>query len=208
MIFGNGLKKFDFARQNLDGREKCLAQKMRKKHRNKAAHLDAGVRAEVEAEVLVEEDVRVDGGAGVDVLGLAAAVAGRRREEARVVALLDHDERDLGLEVGGDLLARLADAAQLVLQHLAGGGFTFSVTTKSSHPPSGTRRPTRRRGRPRRAWGASAGSGRRPPGALPAAPPAAPRARAAAFGAARLKTGQHTRKNKDPLENQTSFLIT
>jgi len=30
MIFGNGLKKFDFARQNLDGRAKCLAQKMKK----------------------------------------------------------------------------------------------------------------------------------------------------------------------------------
>jgi len=192
MIFGNGLKKFDFARQNLDGREKRLAQKNFKKHRNKAAHLDAGVRAEVEAEVLVEEDVGVDGGAGVDVLGLAAAVAGRRREEARVVALLHHDERDLGLEVGGDLLACLADAAQLVLQHLCMErklGFTFSVTTKSSHPPSGIRRPTRRRGRPRCAWGATAGSGRMPPGALPAAPPAAPHARAAAFGAARLQTG-------------------
>jgi len=32
MIFGNGLKKFDFARQNLDGRAKCLAQKNEKKH--------------------------------------------------------------------------------------------------------------------------------------------------------------------------------
>jgi len=31
MIFGNGLKKFDFARQNLDGRAKCLAQKNEKK---------------------------------------------------------------------------------------------------------------------------------------------------------------------------------
>jgi len=30
MIFGNGLKKFDFARQNLDGRAKCLAQKNEK----------------------------------------------------------------------------------------------------------------------------------------------------------------------------------
>jgi len=30
MIFGNGLKKFDFARPNLDGRAKCLAQKMQK----------------------------------------------------------------------------------------------------------------------------------------------------------------------------------
>jgi len=30
MIFGNGLKKFDFARRNLDGRAKCLAQKMKK----------------------------------------------------------------------------------------------------------------------------------------------------------------------------------
>jgi len=30
MIFGNGLKKFDFARQNLDGRAKCLAQKTKK----------------------------------------------------------------------------------------------------------------------------------------------------------------------------------
>jgi len=32
MIFGIGLKKFDFARQNLDGRVKCLAQKMGKNH--------------------------------------------------------------------------------------------------------------------------------------------------------------------------------
>jgi len=31
MIFGNSLKKFDFARQNMDGRAKCLAQKMKKK---------------------------------------------------------------------------------------------------------------------------------------------------------------------------------
>jgi len=31
MISGNGLKKFDFARQNLDGQAKCLA-KNRKKH--------------------------------------------------------------------------------------------------------------------------------------------------------------------------------
>jgi len=30
MIFGNGLKKVDFARQNLDGRAKCLAQKNEK----------------------------------------------------------------------------------------------------------------------------------------------------------------------------------
>jgi len=28
MIFGNNLKKFDFARQNLDGRAKCLAKKI------------------------------------------------------------------------------------------------------------------------------------------------------------------------------------
>jgi len=27
MIFGNGLKKFDFARKNLGGRANCLAQK-------------------------------------------------------------------------------------------------------------------------------------------------------------------------------------
>jgi len=31
LIFGNGLKKCDFTRQNLDGRAKCLAQKMREK---------------------------------------------------------------------------------------------------------------------------------------------------------------------------------
>jgi len=31
MIFGNDLKKFDFARQNLDGRAKCLAQKNEEK---------------------------------------------------------------------------------------------------------------------------------------------------------------------------------
>jgi len=31
MIFENGLKKFDFARQNLDGRAKCLAQKNEEK---------------------------------------------------------------------------------------------------------------------------------------------------------------------------------
>jgi len=31
MIFGNGLKQFDFARQNLDGRAKCLAQKNEEK---------------------------------------------------------------------------------------------------------------------------------------------------------------------------------
>jgi len=31
MIFGNGLKKFDFARRNLDGRAKCLAQKNEEK---------------------------------------------------------------------------------------------------------------------------------------------------------------------------------
>jgi len=30
MIFENGLKKFDFARQNLDGRAKCLAKKRKK----------------------------------------------------------------------------------------------------------------------------------------------------------------------------------
>jgi len=27
MTFGNGLKKIDFARKNLDGRAKCLAKK-------------------------------------------------------------------------------------------------------------------------------------------------------------------------------------
>jgi len=30
MIFKNGLKKFEFARQNLDGQAKCLAQKIEK----------------------------------------------------------------------------------------------------------------------------------------------------------------------------------
>jgi len=30
MIFGNSLEKFDFARQILDGRAKCLAQKTEK----------------------------------------------------------------------------------------------------------------------------------------------------------------------------------
>jgi len=30
-MFATGLKKFDFARQNLDVRAKCLAQKMKKK---------------------------------------------------------------------------------------------------------------------------------------------------------------------------------
>jgi len=32
MIFGNGLKKLDFARKNLDGRAKCLAPKNEKNH--------------------------------------------------------------------------------------------------------------------------------------------------------------------------------
>jgi len=36
MIFGNGLKKFDFPRQNLDGRAKCLAQKNEEKNTGQA----------------------------------------------------------------------------------------------------------------------------------------------------------------------------
>jgi len=32
MILGNDWKKFDFARQNLDDRAKCLAQKMKKSY--------------------------------------------------------------------------------------------------------------------------------------------------------------------------------
>ena len=56
--------------------------------------LDALVRAQVEVELGGVRDAHVHGGAGRDVAALAALLLLVRAEEARVVALLHHDEGD------------------------------------------------------------------------------------------------------------------
>jgi len=76
------------------------------------------MRTQVEAELLVEQNVRVQHGARIDVLVFATAVAGVGRKQARVVTLLDDDERYAGLEVRVDLETRFTNAAQLLVQNL------------------------------------------------------------------------------------------
>ena len=61
--------------------------------------------AEIEVELRGVSDADVHGGPGGDVPALAALLLLVRAEEAGVVALLHHDERDAGLVVGLQLMA-------------------------------------------------------------------------------------------------------
>ena len=61
--------------------------------------LNTGVRAQVKVELGGVCDADVDGGAGRDVARLARLLLLVGAEQAGVVALLHHDERDAGLVV-------------------------------------------------------------------------------------------------------------
>ena len=76
--------------------------------------LDALVRAQVEVELGGVRDAHVHGGAGRDVAALAALLLLVRAEEARVVALLHHDEGDPWFVVWLQLQAIVM---KMIIQH-------------------------------------------------------------------------------------------